>query len=86
MMAFERLEPFGALQDEYRLGVIASTLANVNRDPKTTPEPFSPADFMPALRKAMAAYEPERLVIGADLTPDQLSALIDASMFGHTVH
>lgn len=87
MMAFERLEPFGSLHDQYGFGTIAATIGNVNRDPKSTPEPFSPQDFMPALRKALAHYEPDApKLIGADLTPDQLSNLIDAQIFGRTVH
>ncbi len=78
MMAFERLEPFGALADEFRLGVIASTVANVHRQGDS--EPFSARDFMPALRRAIEGEEPASR--GADLDPEALSRLIDATIFG----
>jgi hypothetical protein len=82
MMAFERIEPFGALADEYRLGTIPATFANVNRGKDD--DPYEPADFMPALRKALGRDEVK--VVGQDLSADQLSALIDAQIFGRTVH
>lgn len=83
MMAFERLEPFGALADEFRLGVIAATVANVNRGPDS--DALYPQDFMPALRRAMEPAQEQR----REMDPDELSALIDATMFGRvkqTVH
>ncbi len=43
-MAFEMLEPFGPPGTAYAAGVIASTLANVNRGKNT--EPFWPENFM----------------------------------------
>lgn len=90
MMAFERLEPFGALAEEFRAGQVAAIVANVNRSPKDTPEPYKAADFMPALRRAREDAE-ERAkppVRGENLTPDQYADLFDAMMFGQkpTVH
>ncbi len=35
----------------YRAGLICSVIANVNRDPKKKPEPFTPSDFMPQTKK-----------------------------------
>lgn len=81
MMAFERLEPFGDLVQQFIGGQIAATVANVNRNPDKTPAPYRADDFMPALRVPEAPS-----VRGADLTPDQLSDLLDAELFGHTVH
>jgi len=78
MMAFERLEPFGALADEYRLGTVAATVANVQRGPDA--EAYKAQDFMPSLRRAIDGEEPRRL--GEDLDPEQLSRLIDAQVFG----
>ena len=46
-MAFDRLDPFGDGRGDLRAGIIASTLANINRDAQKRPEPFSPIDFMP---------------------------------------
>jgi len=46
-MAYAQLEPFGPDADSWRTGVIASTIANANRDRKKRPAPFTPQDFMP---------------------------------------
>lgn len=82
MMAYERLEPFGPMALQHAAGQIAAVVANVNRNPEEHPEPFRAADFMPALRRAMDGYpdvlQPEPM----PLTPDQLSAKLDAVMFG----
>lgn len=85
-MAFERFEPMGPIHLEMMAGVIAAVIANVNRNPENTPEPFVPSDFMPALRRALEGYDDTPRIIGADLSPEALSNLIDAQMFGHTVH
>lgn len=45
--AYYRLEPWGTEVDDYRSGVVASTIANVNRDPKQRRQPFVPEDFVP---------------------------------------
>jgi hypothetical protein len=82
MMAFERLEPFGSLAEEYRIGKIAATLANVHRSAEA--QPFGPEDFMPALRRAMDGYAPPPPPI--ELDPEAHAALLDATLFGHTVH
>lgn len=82
MMAFERLEPFGALAEEYRLGQIAATLANIHRSKDQ--DAFQAPDFMPALRRAMDGYKPPPQI--EELDPEALSALIDAQIFGHTIH
>ena len=44
-MVLERIEPFGEYGDYFRAGIVASTIANVNRgkDQKA----FTPHDFMP---------------------------------------
>jgi len=33
--------------ENYRVGLICSIIANVNRDPKRRPNPWMPEDFMP---------------------------------------
>lgn len=45
-MAYAKIEPFGEYRDDLRSGVVASIVANVNRDSKKHPEPFSPSDFV----------------------------------------
>lgn len=46
-MAFYSLEPWGTEVDDLRAGIIASTIANVNRDPKKRRKPYKAQDFMP---------------------------------------
>ncbi|HEY8766051.1 MAG TPA: hypothetical protein VIP09_02115 [Dehalococcoidia bacterium] len=36
--------------EDLRSGIVASVIANVNRDPKQRSEPYSPQDFMPRRR------------------------------------
>jgi len=43
-MAYEVIEPFGETRADIRAGIIASTIANVNRGKSQTA--FSPEDFM----------------------------------------
>lgn len=46
-MAYAGLEPFGEVRADLRSGIVASVIANVNRDPKRRPRAFEPGDFMP---------------------------------------
>lgn len=46
-MAFYSLEPWGTEAEDFRAGVVASTIANANRDPKQRSRPYQPQDFMP---------------------------------------
>lgn len=46
-MAFYELEPWGAEMEDWRAGLIASTVANANRDQKRRRRPYEPQDFMP---------------------------------------
>ena len=48
-MAYFTLEPFG--DDWLRTAVLASVIANANRDAKVRPEPFKPEDFMPHVNR-----------------------------------
>lgn len=50
-VAFYRLEPFGPEAAYHRTAILSSLLANINRDSKKKPEPFTPADFMPESMK-----------------------------------
>lgn len=49
-MAYYRINPWGEDRADLRSGVVASTIANVNRDPNKG-RPFSPRDFMPYHQK-----------------------------------
>ena len=44
-MAFDRLDPIGPDRGDLHAGIIASTVANVNRGKDS--QPFDAADFMP---------------------------------------
>lgn len=48
-MGFFKIDPFGEGRADLRMGIIASTIANVNRGKQ---KPFKPADFMPFVEKA----------------------------------
>jgi len=39
-------EPWGDLASDLRAGIVASTIANVNRDPKRKPQPYVADDFV----------------------------------------
>lgn len=45
-------QPWGDFRTDLAGGMIASTLANVNRDVKQKPIPYSALDFMPLQREA----------------------------------
>lgn len=86
MMAFERLEPFGDLADEWRLGQIAAAVVNVTRTDEDS-RVWLPTDFMPGLQRERNSIDPPK-PRGLDLDPEALSALLDATLFGRasTVH
>lgn len=46
-MAYFQLEPWGTETEDLRTGIVASTIANANRDPKHRPQPYKPSDFVP---------------------------------------
>lgn len=45
--AYANVEPFGEERADLRAGIVASLIANVNRDTTQKPTPFSAVDFMP---------------------------------------
>lgn len=45
--AYFSLEPWGTEVADWRAGMVASTIANVNRDPKKRRKPYEPKDFIP---------------------------------------
>lgn len=46
-MALYGIDPWGEQRADLRAGIVASTIANVNRDARRKPEPFEATDFMP---------------------------------------
>jgi hypothetical protein len=48
--AYFAIEPFGEDMADLRAGIVAATIANVNRDAKKRSQPYEPLDFMPHAR------------------------------------
>lgn len=46
-LALYRIDPWGEVRDDLRSGIVASVIANVNRDVRRKPEPFTAQDFVP---------------------------------------
>lgn len=44
--AFWTLEPFGGFEAEYQMGMLASVIANTQRDVKKKTQPFKATEFM----------------------------------------
>lgn len=47
LLAFHAVEPLGEERGDLRAAIVASTLANVNRDSRKRPRPYKPEEFMP---------------------------------------
>jgi len=79
MMAFDRLEPMGALPQLHAFGQVCATVANVHRGKDS--QALGPEDFFPALArefgKAKASNEPILLD-----DAEAQSALIKRTIFG----
>ena len=45
-LAYSRIEPFGHEREDMGAAMVSSVLANVNRDSKKRPTPFTVKDFM----------------------------------------
>lgn len=58
-MVYAEIEPFGEWRADLRAGIIASTVANGNRDPKKQKKPFRPEDFMYEFGKRNEEPTPE---------------------------
>lgn len=79
-MAFERIEPFGAPADEYRLGAIAAAVFNSQRTSEKD-HYYRPDELMPSLAMAKLRGKAKRPTADT-LTADQHAALFDACIFG----
>ena len=63
--AFYQMEPFGHFRGDLQAGIIASTIANVNKGKKG--QAFTPADFMPLIEK-QEQTEDDMAAVMASLT------------------
>lgn len=66
------IEPFGEYRSELRHGQHMALTANINRDSKVRPEPFSAQDFMNFVERPKPA----------DLSLEEEQARIDKEVFG----
>lgn len=67
--AFERLHgPQDAHRTDALVGVLASVVANVNRDPKRKPQAYSPQDFVPKWDQGRLARAQSADEIAAKMT------------------
>lgn len=81
MIAFEKLEPWGSLQDDFRFGQITAAIWNTNIDPKKS-QMLRPEDFMPPLKRELGRHEvaANEPILLAD--PKAQSDLIRERIFG----
>lgn len=77
-MAYFELEPFGDTIADLRHGTAAALLANINRDCKSRPEPYTAEDFI-YWRRENQVEEAEPMLL-AD--PIAQSNLLRAALFG----
>lgn len=64
---FFGLEPWGTEVEDWRAGMVAAIIANVNRDEKKQKKPFEPKDFMPKREQ-----EPEK-----EQTPEEQKRILE---------
>lgn len=74
-----QLEPWGTEREDLRSGIVASTIANVNRDKKKRARPFLPSDFIPKVELERVTDDDEELDEEAAL---EAAARIDEVMEG----
>ena len=56
---FYEMEPFGPERGDLQAGIVAATVANVNRDAKKQKKPYTAHDFMPKFEGAAEAKAPK---------------------------
>ena len=59
-MAYAQIEPFGLERGDLQAGIVAATVANVNRD-RHRQRAFKPGDFMPDFEKPRAKKTGEQI-------------------------
>lgn len=65
-IAFSRLEPYGPERADLRAGIVAATVANVHRDPKS--KPFAPSAFMPEFDRQVRRQSIEEMKAALGMT------------------
>ena len=77
-MAFERMEPFGALHLEAVIGELCAVMANAHFKPPSDGERWLPRHFMGALNETLNHSEPAQAKPFFIDDPEQMSAFIRA--------
>ena len=80
MMAFDQLEPMGALPMQFAFGQVCAVMANVHRAAKS--EAFEASDFFPALAREIGGKRPARGEPILLEDPEAQSALIKRAVLG----
>ena len=62
-MAYYEVNPFGSVRDDLQAGIVASTIANVNRGKND--KSFTPSDFMPYMEKPQQSEGDMQAVMNA---------------------
>jgi len=78
MMAFDQLEPMGALSQMHAFGQVCATIGNVHRGKDS--KPFGPGDFFPALARELGEPVGDKPILLDDA--EAQSALIKRKIFG----
>ena len=76
-MAYAMIEPFGESRADLRMGIIASLLANIHRDPKKRRQAYKPEDFIPQFQ--METNIDERMQSATEKVRTVFSALAGGS-------
>jgi Ser/Thr protein kinase RdoA (MazF antagonist) len=75
-MAYYGVEPWGPERTDLGFGIVASTLANIHRDPRKS-DPFTPSDFM---AKWGPEPEPEDEEEEDGMAPEKVMAVMERMM------
>lgn len=71
---FYEIDPFGYKRGDFQAGIVASTIAEVNRDRKKRHKPYQPSEFVPEFGIPPTA-RPERARVPAQSWQQQLAIL-----------
>lgn len=67
-LAFNKIDPISDRRADLRAGIIASTVAEVNRDRKRRSRPYEAKDFMPRFERAQPQSVEEMIEIAREIT------------------
>lgn len=62
-LAYYQLEPFGDERADLRMAILASLIANANRDKKKRKKAFDPKDFIPQFGKEAQTPEQQLTIV-----------------------